>query len=118
MLVAHIENVVACLGSLKSNINFKDAFHKYLMGCNSDEEFKQCCWDNMVTTYKKDNEEVYKWVDHLYKIQHKWCTCMFEQKYLLVGILSSQRSKSTNNVLDFEAKKTKNLTQFFKIFEI
>ena len=86
------------------------------MGCNSEDEFNEC-WDNMVTMYNmKDNEEFYKWFDRLHKIRHKWCTGL-SKDFFSAGILSSQRSESTNSAIRFEATKTTSLTQFYKIFQ-
>lgn len=111
-----LKNAVSRFGSLKSNVGFKEAFHKCLMGCNSEEEFNEC-WDNMVTMYNmKDNEEFYKWFDRLHKIRHKWCTGL-SKDFFSAGILSSQRSESTNSAIGFEATKTTSLTQFYKIFQ-
>ena len=86
------------------------------MGCNSEDEFNEC-WDNMVTTYNmKDNEEFYTWFDRLHKMRHKWCTVL-SKDFFSAGILSSQRSESTNSAIGFEATKTTSLTQFHKIFQ-
>ena len=99
-----LKNAVSRFGSLKSNAGFKEAFHKCLMGCNSEEEFNEC-WDNMVTMYNmKDNEEFYKWFDRLHKIRHKWCTGL-SKDFFSAGILSSQRSESTNSAIELKQQK-------------
>ena len=103
-------------GTLKSNVDFKHAFHKCLIGCNSETEFEHW-WKNMVSTYKlQENEDFYKWFDRLYNIRHKWCTRL-SRDFFSVGILSSQRSESTNHALGFNATKTTRLMQFYMIFK-
>ena len=62
---------MARFGTLKSNPDFNHAFHKCLMGCNSEVEFEDC-WKNMVNTYKlQENKDFNKWLDRLYNIRHK-----------------------------------------------
>ncbi|XP_056697333.1 protein FAR1-RELATED SEQUENCE 5-like [Spinacia oleracea] len=107
-----IQNVVSRFGALKRDTSFKDAFNHCLSGCVSEEEFERC-WKNMITTYKLSNS---KWFQRLYKIKDKWCTGL-SKDFFSAGILSSQRSESTNNAVCFKANKNTSLTDFFKIFQ-
>ncbi|XP_056687857.1 protein FAR1-RELATED SEQUENCE 5-like [Spinacia oleracea] len=107
-----IQNAVSRFGALKRDMSFKDAFNHCLSGCVSEEEFERC-WKNMITTYKLSNS---KWFQRLYKIKDKWCTGL-SKDFFSAGILSSQRSESTNNAVCFKANKNISLTNFFKIFQ-
>ena len=63
----------------------------------------------------KKNPEFYKWFDRLYKIRDKWCTALSKDIFS-AGVLSSQRSESTNSALGFEANKTTRLNRFYDLF--
>lgn len=63
-------------------------------------------------TYKLED---HTWFERLYLLKEKWCTGL-NKNYFSAGILSSQRSESTNSAIESKAKKTTNLTEFFKIF--
>ena len=58
----------------------------------------------------------HKWLKSLYNIRAKWCTTLSKDIFS-VGIQSSQRSESTNNVLNGIANKTTSITKFFIAFE-
>ena len=71
----------------------------------------------MVDKFKiKRNQAYYRWFDRLYNLRDKWCTAL-SKDFISTGILSSQRSESTNNPIGFEATKSTSLYQFFKIFQ-
>ncbi|XP_021726195.1 protein FAR1-RELATED SEQUENCE 5-like [Chenopodium quinoa] len=107
-----IKNDVSRFGALKRNTSFKDAFNKCLSGCVTAEEF-QICWDNMITTYKLEKNT---WFKRLYNLREKWCTAL-SKDFFSAGILSSQRSESTNNAVGFKANKNTSLSDFFRIFK-
>ncbi|XP_021714611.1 protein FAR-RED IMPAIRED RESPONSE 1-like [Chenopodium quinoa] len=107
-----IKNAVSRFGALKRDTTFKDAFNKCLTGCVTEEEFEHC-WTNMITTYKLENN---RWFKRLYSLKEKWCAAL-SKDFFSVGILSSQRSESANNVVGFKANKITSLTDFFKIFK-
>ncbi|KAK9749888.1 hypothetical protein RND81_02G158000 [Saponaria officinalis] len=52
----------------------------------------------------------------LYGLKEKWCTAL-NRNFFSAGILSSQRSESTNHALGFQSSKTTSLTEFYHIFE-
>ena len=86
------------------------------MGCSNPTEFQEC-WENMVDKFKlKRNQAYYRWFDRLYNLRDKWCTAI-SKYFFSAGILSSQRSESTNNAIGLEATKNTSLHQFFKIFQ-
>ncbi|XP_074304419.1 protein FAR1-RELATED SEQUENCE 5-like [Silene latifolia] len=109
----HIQqNAVSHYGSLKHNRSFQTVFNKCLNGCYSEAEFEDT-WSKMISDYGLQDSD---WFDRLYTLREKWCTA-FNKGYFSAGILSSQRSESTNRALGFQATKTTSLTEFFHIFE-
>ncbi|KAL8478098.1 hypothetical protein ACS0TY_030114 [Phlomoides rotata] len=59
----------------------------------------------MIEEYKLEN---HAWFKRLYSLK--------EKDFFYAGILSFQRSESTNSSISFEIKKTTNLIVFFRIF--
>ncbi|KAK9689652.1 hypothetical protein RND81_09G073100 [Saponaria officinalis] len=106
------QNAVSHFGSLKHDRTFQNAFNKCLNGCYSEEEF-QDTWGRMIEEYGLQNN---LWFQRLYGLKEKWCTA-FNKDIFSAGILSSQRSESTNHAMGFQASKTTSLTDFFHIFE-
>ena len=68
-------------------------------------EFEEA-WAKMILGYTNGQ---YKWLNNLYKIRQKWCTTLNNDVFD-GGIRASQRSESTNNVLNGMANKTTSLT--------
>lgn len=66
---------------------------------------------------KDYNLHDHSWFKRLYNIKMKWCTAL-NNEYFSAGILSSQRSESTNHAMGFQATKTTSVTEFFRIFEL
>ncbi|XP_021857698.2 protein FAR1-RELATED SEQUENCE 5-like [Spinacia oleracea] len=106
------KNAVTRFGVLKSDSIFKAAFNKCLSGCLNEAEFN-ACWQAMVTKYKLKE---HKWFIRIYKLRHKWATAL-SKDFFSAGILSSQRSESTNNAVGFRATKKTSLTEFYHIFQ-
>ncbi|XP_021727627.1 protein FAR-RED IMPAIRED RESPONSE 1-like [Chenopodium quinoa] len=73
---------------------------------------EKTCWNDMIEKYKLQNN---RWFKRLYNLREKWCTTL-SKDFFSAGILSSQRSESTNNAVRFKANKNTSLTDFFKIF--
>ncbi|XP_021845826.2 protein FAR1-RELATED SEQUENCE 5-like [Spinacia oleracea] len=107
-----MQNAVTRFGVLKSDATFKAAFNKCLSGCLNEAEFN-ACWEAMVTKYKLKE---HKWFIRIYKLRHKWATAP-SKDFFSAGILSSQRSESTNNAVGFRATKKTSLTEFYHIFQ-
>ncbi|KAK9750219.1 hypothetical protein RND81_02G180600 [Saponaria officinalis] len=100
IMPVHIhQNAVSHFGSLKHDRTFQNAFSKCLNGC-----------------YKEYGLQNNLWFQQLYGLKEKWCTA-FNNDIFSAGILSSQRSESTNHVMGFQVSKTTSLTDFFHIFE-
>ncbi|XP_074265281.1 protein FAR1-RELATED SEQUENCE 5-like [Silene latifolia] len=109
----HIQqNAIGHFGSLKHDRPFQNMFNKCLNGCFSETEF-EATWRTMTTEYGLDN---HPWFNRLYSLRNKWCTA-FNNMYFSAGILSSQRSESTNHTMSFQASKTTSVTEFFGIYE-
>ncbi|XP_074315469.1 protein FAR1-RELATED SEQUENCE 5-like [Silene latifolia] len=109
----HIQqNAVSHYGSVKHNRSFQSVFNKYLNGCYSEAEFEDTS-RKMISDYGLQDSD---WFDRLYTLREKWSTAL-NKGYFSVGILSSQRSESTNHALGFQATKTTSLIEFFHIFE-
>ncbi|KAH6777472.1 hypothetical protein C2S51_008784 [Perilla frutescens var. frutescens] len=106
------QNAISRFGNLKGNRSFNDAFQRCLSRCVNVEEFEGC-WTSMINEYGlKDNS----WFSHLYELREKWCTA-YNKSYFSAGILSSQRSESTNSAIGFKASKVTNLNEFYTIFK-
>lgn len=106
------QNANARIGMLKSDKDFKNIFYKCLSGCITEEEFEEN-WSFMLHKYKLEDDD---WFRRLYNIREKWCTA-FNKDFFSAGILSSQRSESTNHAVGFKANKTTSLTDFYAIFQ-
>ncbi|KAK9673851.1 hypothetical protein RND81_12G194000 [Saponaria officinalis] len=106
------QNAISHFGSLKHDRTFQQTFNKCLNGCYSEAEFEDT-WGTMVEEYGLHNN---MWFQRLYVLKEKWCTAL-NRNFFSAGILSSQRSESTNHALGFQASKTTSLTEFYHIFE-
>ncbi|XP_019177881.1 PREDICTED: protein FAR1-RELATED SEQUENCE 5-like [Ipomoea nil] len=69
-------------------------------------------WTRMVTTYKCHNKHL---IEKLYGCREKWCPA-FNKDYFSGGILSSQRSESTNHSISRRLSKTSGLCDFYNSF--
>ncbi|KAK9740322.1 hypothetical protein RND81_03G026300 [Saponaria officinalis] len=85
------KNSFANLGHFKDKLGFNKLFSRILKRCHSDEELEHC--------WKRE----------------KWC-CAYGKDYFSVGVLSSQRSESTNNFIYKRLSKTTTLCDFYDIF--
>ncbi|XP_057251765.1 uncharacterized protein LOC104896758 [Beta vulgaris subsp. vulgaris] len=90
--------------TLKSDDTFSDAFKNCLRGCYDSVEF-EASWDYMMKKYGLEGD---KWFARLYQLKDKWSTAL-SKDFFSAGILSSQRSESTNNAIGFQASKTTSL---------
>ncbi|XP_074321430.1 protein FAR1-RELATED SEQUENCE 5-like [Silene latifolia] len=109
----HIQqNAVSQFGKLKGDRPFQNLFNKCLNGCYNEQEFEGT-WRKMLSNYGLED---HAWFKRLYKHRVKWSTAL-NNEYFSAGILSSQRSESTNHAMGFQASKTTSVTEFFGIFE-
>ncbi|XP_021751560.1 protein FAR1-RELATED SEQUENCE 5-like [Chenopodium quinoa] len=56
------------------------------------------------------------WYKRVYELKDKWCPALCRD-FFSAGILSSQRSESTNHAIGFRASKATTLTEFYTIFK-
>ncbi|KAF8037901.1 LOW QUALITY PROTEIN: hypothetical protein BT93_B0672 [Corymbia citriodora subsp. variegata] len=92
---------------------FKDKYFSMLIyRCRSDDEF-EFTWKEMEKKWGTENNS---WLRRLYGIRHKWGLA-FGRDNFTCGILSSQRSESTNNVFQNTARKTSTLIEFVNYYE-
>ncbi|KAF8016194.1 hypothetical protein BT93_H1645 [Corymbia citriodora subsp. variegata] len=92
---------------------FKDKYFSALMyRCRSNDEF-EFIWREMEKEWGTENNS---WLRKLYGIRHKW-SLAFGRDIFTCGILSSQKSESTNNVFQNIARKTSTLIEFVHYYE-
>ncbi|KAL2932119.1 Protein FAR1-RELATED SEQUENCE 5 [Bienertia sinuspersici] len=106
------QNANSRFGLIKADKQFKKDFHKCLSGCITPIEFEDT-WKTMITRYNLQDDS---WFKRLYSLKEKWSTA-FSKDFFSAGILSSQRSESTNHAIGFNASKTTSLTEFYSIFQ-
>ncbi|XP_031126631.1 protein FAR1-RELATED SEQUENCE 7-like [Ipomoea triloba] len=90
---------------------FIELFNFLLKYSDTEAEF-EFYWNRMVTEY---NIHKNVWLDRLYNIREKWCPA-FSKQYFSGGILSSQRSESTNHSISRRLSKTAGLCDFYNSF--
>ncbi|KAK9677479.1 hypothetical protein RND81_11G145800 [Saponaria officinalis] len=83
-----------------------EAFYELL---GNDETY---CTNKLTMEY---NCAHHPWLTRLYELKEKWC-CAYDKDYFSAGVLSSQRSESTNNSLCKRRSKTTTLCDFYDIF--
>ncbi|XP_074266723.1 protein FAR-RED ELONGATED HYPOCOTYL 3-like [Silene latifolia] len=105
------ENAISHFGCLKQDASFQHVFNKCLKGCFNSDEF-EATWSKMIYEYGLEN---YEWFERLYELREKWSTA-YSKDFFSAGILSSQRSESTNHAMGFQSNKTTSLTDFFGIY--
>ncbi|XP_024171776.1 protein FAR1-RELATED SEQUENCE 5-like [Rosa chinensis] len=101
------KNAVQNLNWLYRNSDFGELFKKLLFGCVTEDEFEST-WDEII---QKLDLAGNTWLQTLYNLREKWCA-LFSKDTFSVGILSTQRSESTNNVFTLMSTKTLSLTEF------
>ncbi|KAL8511964.1 hypothetical protein ACS0TY_018429 [Phlomoides rotata] len=84
---------------------------KCLSGCDDELEFESC-WKSMITEYDMEKNS---WFARLYNLKAKWCTALNKDLFS-AGMLSTQRSESTNSAIGVNGMKTTNLIEFYQLF--
>ena len=69
-------------------------------------------FNRMMTKYKCSEND---WLNHLYDIKEKWCPA-YSKDYFSGGVLSSQRSETTNHSVSNRLNKTDGLSDFYSTF--
>uniref|UniRef100_A0A803KXH2 SWIM-type domain-containing protein n=2 Tax=Chenopodium quinoa TaxID=63459 RepID=A0A803KXH2_CHEQI len=112
LCIWHLEqNAITRFGALKRDNEFKKIFNKCLKGCVTETEFEER-WKEMIQKFDLVN---HAWYQRVYNLKEKWCPA-FSKDFFSAGILSSQRSESTNHAVGFRANKSTTLTEFYRIF--
>ncbi|XP_031111858.1 protein FAR1-RELATED SEQUENCE 5-like [Ipomoea triloba] len=112
LCIWHIgENSKKHIKGLRNQKDFLDIFNCLLKHTDTEAEF-ELYWTRMVTTYKCHNNS---WIEKLYQCREKWCPA-FNKDYFSGGILSSQRSETTNHSISRRLSKTAGLCDFYSSF--
>ncbi|XP_021759155.1 protein FAR-RED IMPAIRED RESPONSE 1-like [Chenopodium quinoa] len=104
------QNAITRFGALKKDKEFKYAFNQCLKMCVTEQELK---WQEMMQKYELT---AHSWYQRVYELKEKWCPSL-SRDFFSAGILSSQRSESTNHAIRFRASKATTLTEFYTIFK-
>ncbi|CAH9129710.1 unnamed protein product [Cuscuta epithymum] len=106
-----IENSKKRIRDLRNDEGFLALFDHVLKLCQTVAEFDHY-WNRMVCEYKcSDNP----WLTKLYEMREKWCPA-FSKQFFSAGILSSQRSESTNNSISRKLNANSCLCDFYHFF--
>ncbi|KAK9901822.1 hypothetical protein M0R45_001938 [Rubus argutus] len=100
-------NAAQNLRSMFANPGFKELFNKWLSSRETKLEFEST-WNEIIVKFKLEGNT---WLKTIYDLREKWCS-LFSKDTFSAGILSTQRSESTNNVFNRMATKTMTLTEF------
>ncbi|KAF8034768.1 hypothetical protein BT93_C0933 [Corymbia citriodora subsp. variegata] len=107
------KNAIQNILHLYKKPGFKDKyFSKLMYRCKSEEEFEYT-WREMDKEWGTENNS---WLRRLYDLRHKW-SLAFGRDIFTCGIVSSQRSESTNNVFQNVARKTSTLVALVHYYE-
>ncbi|XP_021724249.1 protein FAR1-RELATED SEQUENCE 5-like [Chenopodium quinoa] len=113
LCIWHLEqNAITRYGALKKDKEFKFAFNQCLKMCVTEQEF-EAKWQAMLQKYELTE---HSWYKRVYELKDKWCPALCRD-FFSAGILSSQRSESTNHAIGFRASKATTLTEFYTIFK-
>ncbi|XP_021747430.1 protein FAR1-RELATED SEQUENCE 5-like [Chenopodium quinoa] len=113
LCIWHLEqNAITRFGALKKDKEFKYAFYQCLKMCVIEQEF-EAKWQAMMQKY---DLTAHSWYQGVYELKEKWCPAL-SRDFFSAGILSSQRSESTNQAIEFRAIKATTLTEFYTIFK-
>ncbi|XP_021773571.1 protein FAR-RED IMPAIRED RESPONSE 1-like [Chenopodium quinoa] len=91
------QNAITRFGSLKRDKDFKRTFSYCLKQCVTEVEF-ETEWNSMIEKYNLQEDTLSK-------------------DFFSAGILSSQRSESTNHAIGFRENRSTSLTEFYTIFK-
>ncbi|XP_021773531.1 protein FAR1-RELATED SEQUENCE 5-like [Chenopodium quinoa] len=112
LCIWHIgENSRAHIRDLRQKDGFMDVFDRVLKKCHTPLEFEYF-WNKMTTDFKCNDNA---WLNRLYELKYKWSRA-YTKDVFSGGILSSQRSESTNNALSHRLHKSNSLYDFYNNF--
>lgn len=104
-------NAISRFGNFKGDDVFNKLFKKCLSGCVDEAAFEET-WSKLIKDYGLEGDA---WFKRLYSLRDKWSTAL-NKDFFSAGMLSSQRSESTNSSMCKRAKKTTSLVEFYDIF--
>ncbi|XP_021714628.1 protein FAR1-RELATED SEQUENCE 5-like [Chenopodium quinoa] len=105
------ENAKKNIKGLRAKEGFNDLFDIVLKYTDTIQEFEHY-WSSMQKTYKcTDN----KWLQNLYNIKEMWCPA-YSKDYFSGGVMSSQRSETTNKSVFRRLHATHGLCDFYTTF--
>ncbi|CAH9118102.1 unnamed protein product [Cuscuta europaea] len=105
------ENSKKHIMHLHKKLNFVPLFDYVMKRCDTVAEF-DFYWNELNRVYECSDNTCLK---RLYSHKEKWCPA-FSKDYFSGGVLSSQRSESTNRSISRRLTKTTTLCAFFKMF--
>ncbi|XP_056685742.1 protein FAR1-RELATED SEQUENCE 5-like [Spinacia oleracea] len=105
------ENAIVNIKGVMAKDGFKPRFDYVLKYTDTIAEF-QHYWNSLMTDY---NCKTHKWIERLYDLKEKWCPA-YNKEWFSWGILSSQRSETTNHSISRRLHKTNGLCDFYKCF--
>ncbi|XP_056683205.1 protein FAR1-RELATED SEQUENCE 5-like [Spinacia oleracea] len=105
------ENAVVNIKGVMAKEGFKRRFDYVLKYTDTVAEFEHY-WNSLMTDY---NCKTHKWIERLYDLKEKWCPA-YNKEWFSGGILSSQRSETTNHSISRRLHKTNGLCDFYKCF--
>ncbi|XP_021761028.1 protein FAR1-RELATED SEQUENCE 5-like [Chenopodium quinoa] len=105
------ENSKTNIGKFRAMKGFTDLFDFLTKYCETAAEFEHY-WPRMMDKCDcHDNA----WLNHLYSIKERWCPA-YSKEYFSAGLLSSQRSETTNRSVSHRLRKTDGMCDFYKTF--
>ncbi|XP_074297109.1 protein FAR1-RELATED SEQUENCE 5-like [Silene latifolia] len=106
-----MENSKKHIRHLRAQKGFVELFDQVLKYVDSVAEFN-FYWNKMITSYQCGDNE---WLQKLYKNKEKWCPA-YSKDHFSEGILSSQRSETTNDSISRRLRATATLCEFYSCF--
>ncbi|XP_050369190.1 protein FAR1-RELATED SEQUENCE 5-like [Argentina anserina] len=107
------KNATQNISWLLQKSDFGELFRKFLFGRVTEDEFEST-WNEIIMKFIPSGNT---WLETLYELREKWCA-LFSKDTFSAGILSTQRSESTNNVFTHMSTKTMALTEFVHHYDV
>ncbi|XP_056691800.1 protein FAR1-RELATED SEQUENCE 5-like [Spinacia oleracea] len=105
------ENAVVNIKGVMAKEGFKRRFDYVLKYTDTVAEFEHY-WNSLLADY---NCAKHSWIIRLYSLKEKWCPA-YNKEWFSGGVLSSQRSETTNHSISRRLHKTNGLCDFYKCF--
>ncbi|XP_021837651.1 protein FAR1-RELATED SEQUENCE 5-like [Spinacia oleracea] len=105
------ENVIVNIKGVMAKEGFKRRFDYVLKYTDTVAEFEHY-WNSLLADY---NCAKHSWIIRLYSLKEKCCPA-YNKEWFSGGVLSSQRSETTNHSISRRLHKTNGLCDFYKCF--